>query len=474
MATAPIPQHMAEKFKLDMAFFQQMIKEKPTVPQDLQDFDIYLMEQSVMPTLLQGLDALAKHVDKMTVAKTGGSSTAGKMDPDAIKRFNPLTWLAQYLLRNHPRQVKDHRQQAFATFRELASIERGRRHLLRQREHMDEVWQEMENELRESSEKMTISRMAEYVHRLDESWYLEGAFVKKMPVVFKGEVEPAAAGSDEVYFSAFWRWFEGYVVKNDVVRAETFMAASRKQAEAERVAKAEEEKQLAKAAAAKEVMEKKQRAEEEFERCSEAMQQSKEITDILAKQAVIDSLEQEEGSLPLEGEHIRLVRSMLAAWGYPVVCVAADSHSEAADAEDTDAEDAWSTAATRSWRRFAALYPKSAPLDIVDGDGLAKMLEKAAFMATLERRFRNHGEDAEEEDEEEEGTKGVMVTAVEMLDTGEAVVDAVTELGDVVQLVIPAEQVTEVEERLDASDGPVLARADLASGHVLELLPDRQ
>merc|ERR1719498_896524 len=88
-----------------------------------------------MPLLLQGLDALSRHVDKIT----GKGSTPS----DSRIPFNPLTWLAQYMLRNHPRHVKDHRTPMYERFSELANVERGRRCLLRKREQMEEEWHAM-------------------------------------------------------------------------------------------------------------------------------------------------------------------------------------------------------------------------------------------------------------------------------------------------------------------------------------------
>merc|ERR1719424_970213 len=87
-----------------------------------------------MPLLLQGLDALSRHVDQ------------NQNDGGDIRKFNPLVWLAQYMLRNHPRHVKDHRTPMYEKFSELANIERGRRCLLRREDQMHEVWNEMVEE----------------------------------------------------------------------------------------------------------------------------------------------------------------------------------------------------------------------------------------------------------------------------------------------------------------------------------------
>merc|ERR1719230_2257492 len=80
-----------------------------------------------MPLLLQGLDALSRHVDRM---ESNGA------DPGIRARFNPLVWLAQYLLRNHPGQIKDRRTPMYKELSELASVERGRRALLHRKPEM--------------------------------------------------------------------------------------------------------------------------------------------------------------------------------------------------------------------------------------------------------------------------------------------------------------------------------------------------
>merc|ERR1719158_2791340 len=87
-----------------------------------------------MPLLLQGLDALSRHVDKIT---------AKGAQVDSRTRFNPLVWLAQYMLRNHPRHVKDHRTPMYERFSELANIERGRRCLLRRKDQIELAWHEL-------------------------------------------------------------------------------------------------------------------------------------------------------------------------------------------------------------------------------------------------------------------------------------------------------------------------------------------
>ncbi|CAE7433859.1 unnamed protein product [Symbiodinium necroappetens] len=90
-------QQVFRDLKIDDGFFSQMLL---PMAEAEGDFDVYLMEKGVMPLLLQGLDALSKHVDKVAQGTTMGSSK---------QKFNPLVWLAQYLLRNHPGRIHDHR-----------------------------------------------------------------------------------------------------------------------------------------------------------------------------------------------------------------------------------------------------------------------------------------------------------------------------------------------------------------------------
>jgi len=97
------------------------------------DFDLYLGE-SLMPVLAQALDSLCRQVNRMQVQ-------GDKLDPKVRARFNPLTWLAQQLLRRHPKCAKTPRRQAiYANFRDWSDLERGRREMLRRRNVVKDVF----------------------------------------------------------------------------------------------------------------------------------------------------------------------------------------------------------------------------------------------------------------------------------------------------------------------------------------------
>merc|ERR1719199_1236965 len=230
-----------------------------------------------MPLLLQGLDALSRHVDKI--------NSKGGQGADSTLRFNPLVWLAQYLLRNHPRHVKDHRTPMYEQFSELANIERGRRCLLRQREQMEVVWHEMLNEKRKT--RLRKSDLPTLFKRLDAKWYLEGALLEKLPQDFSVfEFAPPTMkddNKDETDFTDFWQWFEEFVKTNDILRASAFIDAERRQIETERKARKAEEDAERRARAMKEALEQRSELEEHFETVTADMYINSNVARIMNK-----------------------------------------------------------------------------------------------------------------------------------------------------------------------------------------------
>lgn len=97
------------------------------------DFDIYLNE-ALMPVLAQSLDALCRQMSRM-------DSQGEALDPKVRERFNPLTFLAQQLLRRHPKCARTpRRQELYSDFHKWADHEHGRREMLSRKADVMDVF----------------------------------------------------------------------------------------------------------------------------------------------------------------------------------------------------------------------------------------------------------------------------------------------------------------------------------------------
>jgi hypothetical protein len=438
-----------KNLKLDADFFNRMLHQEDDTLEEFQDFDVYLMEKRVMPVLLQGLDALSRHIDKVS------SSDSTEKKP----RFNPLVWLAQYLLRNHPRHVKDHRTPMYDHFTELASIERGRRCLLRRQSQMEEEWQNMLKD--KGSEYLSFDDIWPFFERLDKQWFLEGTLLEKLPrgilecsQEYRQLVKTVEATTDQVSFESFWQWFEEHVKQSDLVRASAFIEATKRQHEIEQKAKKEEEDAVRRERAMREALEQRSDLEHQFEMFTSDMYVDSQITRVMNKGAVIEGVEEKEGGVPLQGEHIRLVHLMLSIWGCPV--------------QLSGAEDVWSNASVAAWQQWvqARGLDKLRPVDSLT---LRRLMDKDEFEEYLQIAFpvRDFADD--------DYVKQVVEVKGFVEDEVDIIVEAIDEdTGEAMHLVLPDHQVEDLRKRLEAADGTsaqVLATVDRVSNRITELLP---
>ncbi|CAE7195354.1 unnamed protein product [Symbiodinium natans] len=312
------------------------------------DFDVYLMEKGVMPLLLQGLDALSKHVDKVATGTTMGSSK---------QKFNPLIWLAQYLLRNHPGHIHDHRTGTYEKIRELAEVERGRRNLLRKQEEFENAW----FLLAEDHEHMPLAQTPRVIEKLDATWKLEGEFARcaKLPDI-------QAADPEKVKFSEFWQSFEALVKESDLLRMSVFQDADRRQLRAENEAQLAKYEQQQRQASVEEELRQRQLLQDRFETiCADVYINSALLT-IMSKGSALAA------PMDLKGEHVVLVLQLLRAWGYPVL-------NDDGDLVDQDHWDARASEVCRRWRQNHG--PPSKTPEVLDSEGLKALVDKEAFQA---------------------------------------------------------------------------------------------
>mmetsp|Transcript_71017 Transcript_71017/g.154357 ORF Transcript_71017/g.154357 Transcript_71017/m.154357 type:complete len:444 (+) Transcript_71017:88-1419(+) len=431
-----------KKLKMDVSFFHQLMMRDATATNE-NDFDVYLMENGVMPLVLEGLDALCRHVDKLKSGSTG--------IPSRIP-FNPLTWLAQYLIRNHPRLVRDHRTPVYEQFKELASIERGQRCLLRRRPEMESQWQKLEKEKDTNKDGggLMLADIPQFVQTLDSTWNLGGVFVERLPDNIAALLQ--LPEGQQLIFLDFWRWFEQFVLEHDVLREAEFLDGARR--------RVEEEQQILKAKLEAERREKAvqaalaQRAVKEdlFEAVTADMYIDDEITGIINKGAVIVGVEEKEEGPQLTGDHIALIIRMLAIWGYPLP---ADSP-----------RDTWTDVSLAIWQRW---LEERSGLSVegelqVDAAGLRRLMNRDAFQEYLAVSIP-----VEEIMDESELLHTVEIHRI-VNDDIEVVVEAMDEdTGEVLCFTLPELYVSEVRQRLDASES-VFARVDTVGHRVMELL----
>jgi len=439
-----------KNLKLDAEFFNRMLCSRQGGSQDeseeFRDFDVYLMEKSAMPLLLQGLDALSRHLDSV---QSKGSSSNSKT------KLNPLVWLAQYLLRNHPRYVKDHRTPMYDKFAELANIERGRRCLLRRKDQMEDAWHELEKE--NAGQPVTLADIPAVFKRLDDKWFLEGYLLEQVPKDFSNSItlSDVSRRPNEVFFTEFFEAFEDFVKKNDILRADAFLDAERKQsANAQNAIKARED-EARRARAMKEAMEQRTALEEQFKTVTAEMYINSDISRIVSKGAVIVGVEEKEGGPPLQGEHISLIRLMLGIWGCPVI-------------DDSDG-DVWNDIALAAWQQWLKGRDLSSA-EGVDKQSLRRLIDKDEFEKYLQLAFPVR--DGDQLDDE--FAKQVVEVRRVLEDEVDIVVEAIDEdTGEVLRLALPDHEVETLRQRLQASNAtmPVLAMADRVSGRIIGLMP---
>lgn len=317
------------------------------------DFDVYLMENDVMPVLLQGLDALSRHVDKLASGKSDGSSSARK------QKFNPLTWLAQYLLRNHPTHTSDHRDDLYRHLRELASVERGRRNLLRRLPEFETTWQ-----LYTHGDGLSTSQIEQVFQQLDTLWNLEGQFIRSLPANFAARIP--CADPNKVTFNEFWTFFEEIVSTHDLIRLSVFENAEKRRQMAEQEAQDALERQRQREANIAEEERQQQLLKAQFETLCADAYLNPELNQIMIKGAVLAY------PMALKGEHIVLILQLLRAWGHSLM-----------DAEGKYMEqDEWDEHTKELWIGWRQLHgPSTKYPGVVDAESLKVLTDKEAFQA---------------------------------------------------------------------------------------------
>eukprot|EP00931_Biecheleriopsis_adriatica_P079762 TRINITY_DN53104_c0_g1_i1.p1 TRINITY_DN53104_c0_g1~~TRINITY_DN53104_c0_g1_i1.p1 ORF type:complete len:739 (-),score=206.98 TRINITY_DN53104_c0_g1_i1:152-2368(-) len=178
------------------------------------DFDIYLGE-AMMPVLAQALDALCRQIVRME--KQGKS-----LDAKVRARFNPITWLAQQLLRRHPRAATTPRRMTiYRNFRDWSDFEHGRRDVLRSKERVREVFKMFS---RRGDGAVERNAMPNVINDIDDVLHVRGALKGSNAIADEFNLEKGVAftkkasiGGECLTFDQFWFLFANAIMKNDII-----------------------------------------------------------------------------------------------------------------------------------------------------------------------------------------------------------------------------------------------------------------
>jgi len=431
-----------KNLNMNREFFQRMLRRDNRAPPEYRDFDVYLMEKNLMPLLLQGLDALSRHIDKMHSKK--------HMDSDSRARFNPLVWLAQYLLRNHPLHTKDNRSGMYHDFSEWSLIEKGRRETIRRKGQIEEAFHRMEK--RVDGNQVKLIHIPMFIESLDELWSLSGVFIERMPKDYRdGSLIQTSDGTADgpVLFEDFWKWFEARVENNDVLRAADFQEAQQKRREEERRLKRQAEELERKDERAKEMMAKRAELHAKFEACMADLFLDEDINKILNHGAVLGGVEDDEGMVPVVGPHVQMIKTMMSLWGVSVDMAAQEDH--------------WNDATLAAWKEW--LHKNSAKdTNVVDAANLRVLTDMDSFNKYLMKAYPT-------EDGAEAAIPKTMQVQKFIDDEIEYLAEVLDEeTGAIVQVSLPDEVAEEVRQRLEAQE-VVMAQVDVKNSTITTVMP---
>jgi len=284
----------------NLGWFGKLIRRDNKAIPEFRDFDLHILESGIFPVLVQGLDALVLHLESLR--------SGAKGDEGVRARFNPLTWLAQFLVRNHPSFTRDFRSTAYGEVREAALTERGRREIHRRKPQVEAAF--MAAERRTEGGKLTLVHMPLFIRQLDELWSLDGAFESKMPESFDAMMPPGHE-TEAITFEAFWEWFEAYVDRHDILRRDDFERGAKLREQESHMKKQRETEEVERRARQLERAALKESAMKDFESTRRDILDNPTWQRVLKDGAVLTGgVEEDEGSIPVQGNHIPPLRKL--------------------------------------------------------------------------------------------------------------------------------------------------------------------
>eukprot|EP00397_Hematodinium_sp_SG-2012_P036108 GEMP01038942.1.p1 GENE.GEMP01038942.1~~GEMP01038942.1.p1 ORF type:complete len:444 (+),score=128.07 GEMP01038942.1:119-1450(+) len=266
---------------------------------ELDDFDCYLLETKLASLLLEGLEALARKLEKRPV--------------------NPMRWLAQYLLRHRP-DVPTGDQTAMESVDELratpasthdasrlhARKERGRRELKRRLHALGPFYKKYRTS---HNNALLHADLPNFIDALDLHWFLGGNLSSQLE---PGDFEKAPCTKNgEVTLEDFQLWMVDLSKEDKVVLvADYFWEGQKMKKEQETLAK----KKMKVDEGRVEIEEKRRKNQEQaiaadrFTFCFDS------LDNFIGRQLCTGGMElgvEASMQMPIEGPHIQAIRTLL-------------------------------------------------------------------------------------------------------------------------------------------------------------------
>ncbi|CEL94042.1 unnamed protein product [Vitrella brassicaformis CCMP3155] len=291
----------------------------------LMDDDVYISKH-LLPLLSQGMEELTQLIEEMMK-----DEQSLRTDPGVAQRFNPLIWLSQYLMRNHPAYLDLEalddvqgarplmatrtaaRKRFSKSFAECTEAEKGRRELLRRRPLFEKAF--IEETSRACAADFHRDIALPIIAKIDRDCRLQGALRDNLHVDMIQAPEAAPA---DVSFGAFWEVFGQTIEKYDLIRAADFESGSVILEEEARERKRAEEEGRRREAEAARLQEEKQKRQDDFLLFNSWMEENAALQMILkGQQSLVGVEETEDGGMELMGDHVVVLRQLLTLWGFP-------------------------------------------------------------------------------------------------------------------------------------------------------------
>mmetsp|Transcript_52826 Transcript_52826/g.123584 ORF Transcript_52826/g.123584 Transcript_52826/m.123584 type:complete len:741 (+) Transcript_52826:52-2274(+) len=361
----------------------------------LLDFDVYLGE-ALLPVLAQSLDALCRQRNRM-------DEQGDRLDPKVRARFNPLTFLAQQLLRRHPKcATTPRRSNLYKNFTTWADLERGKREMLRRVDIIEQAFGGfvLRGTVSQSSIPLVLSA-------IDDTLFLNGV-VKTHPemvAMFHPEGTTnfksiSTSQRSQLFrdtpwtWERFWQEFSSLIMTNDVVRYSDIERGMELKKEAvilaaERTAAFEKEQEKK-----KQRMELQRRLIARYTDLHQLMQEDAHIKSILTGSLILTGDDVRPGDagyefeVPPKGRHVTLLAELLRLLGFQSFALPGTEEDGIAKVPE-DTEMWWDNDLAAAWTTIQELQGAEMKDGVVEKDVLEQVLVAPVGFVVLRHKVED-------------------------------------------------------------------------------------